>query len=309
MSKTKLLWAARRYYLTSYDGEAINTAIRLWLRQHGAAMLYSSTLSEWHKFWSLSDVPDVDDHRIYDISASAKSGLLIWFERSDETPRLILRYRFPILSVYAPYSLPNNVSALVEEVVTPYVTDRGGTLPEPLPEMIEEDESKLIRKFETFGRRPDEATRTRTASSENTGDNSSAVHILPQVEARHVSAEEVHIPSGVAIKVKRSRTVEHTIDVNWRALGTLTLEAGFKQVLSASLVGELERIQGHAYKESETIEYEVELKGDETNMYRLTWVDLWRGGALEFSHNNRTRVLPFKFRESSRLEVAPIQDP
>jgi hypothetical protein len=133
------------------------------------------------------------------------------------------------------------------------------------------------------------------------------IHLEAESERAHILSEEVSVPPGVTIKVKRSRTIEHSVDVNWRASGGGSINAGFKPLLSASIRGEIEKVQGRAYQESETIEYEVALNGEKSTRYKLNWTDVWRRGVAEYRDGGVTHVVPFRFREWAELEVLPVE--
>ena len=84
-----------------------------------------------------------------------------------------------------------------------------------------------------------------------------------------------------------------------------SIDTGFKLVLSASIRGEIEKEQGRAYQESETIEYEVALNGEKSTRYKLNWTDVWRKGVAEYREGGETHLVPFRFREWAELEVLP----
>lgn len=87
-----------------------------------------------------------------------------------------------------------------------------------------------------------------------------AVHLDSEEERVPAATEEVHLPKGVKIRVKRSRMVEHTVEVDWTIGGEAGIEAGFKSIVSGSIRGEVSQKQGHTATESETVEYEVEIQ-------------------------------------------------
>jgi hypothetical protein len=130
------------------------------------------------------------------------------------------------------------------------------------------------------------------------------VQLIADVEKTQATTEEVRVPSGVTIKVQRSRTVEHSIVIEWR--GGIEVHAGLEQVLSVSIRGEIERKEGRTYQQSETRGYEIDLSGDRSNQYRLIWTDVWRKGLVQLQNGNETTVLPFRFRERTELEVVSI---
>lgn len=132
------------------------------------------------------------------------------------------------------------------------------------------------------------------------------VHLKETEERVPAATEEIHVPIGVTIKVKRSRTVEHTVEVEWQLTGEIRIEAGVKQILAGSIRGEISRKQGTSSKASETIEYEIELKGEASSEYRLVWTDIWRKGTAEFEHEHTTYLVPFRYKQRAELDVVPL---
>jgi hypothetical protein len=134
------------------------------------------------------------------------------------------------------------------------------------------------------------------------------IHLEKESERIRTSSETVLVPAGVKITVKRSRTIEHTVDVSWSDLKGGSLNLGLMDAFGISIKNEIERKRGRSYKESETIEYEVELNGDKVSQYNLVWADIWCKGFIELAINNTTQMLPFRFRDSSELEVMPAEN-
>lgn len=131
------------------------------------------------------------------------------------------------------------------------------------------------------------------------------VHLLPERKKLQVANEVINVPKGVTITVKRSRAIEHTVDVNWQISSGGEVEVGLQPVIKTVVRSEIEKAQGRTYQESETMEYEIELDGEINNRYTLTWTDTWLMGNTEIQQGNTTRILPFQFREYSELEVNP----
>lgn len=129
------------------------------------------------------------------------------------------------------------------------------------------------------------------------------VTIDAEFEHTQAASETIRVPRGVIIKVKRSRTIEHTMSIDWDTTQEGGVEAGLKQILSISIRRQIEQKQGRSYQQSETIEYEVELNGDNSREYTLVWTDAWRKGIVEIKQGKVTKLLPFKFRERTELEV------
>ena len=140
----------------------------------------------------------------------------------------------------------------------------------------------------------------------STEDDQIKVHLESEVKRITALTEDVHVPPGVNIIVKRSRTIEHSVEVDWSIAGEGRLDIGIKQILSGSIRSEIIKKQGHSYKESETIGYEIELNGETSSQFKLIWTDVWRKGTAQFTHNGETHFAPFRFKEQTELEVVPL---
>ena len=143
-----------------------------------------------------------------------------------------------------------------------------------------------------------------SSSSQTRKSSNIELEFRPERKRIQVASETVGVPSGVTIKVKRSRTVEHTVAIDWRASGNF--EAGLQAIISASIRGEIERSLGRTYQETETTEYEVELNGQNASHYNLVWTDIWLTGDSSVKEGKHINKLPFEFRERSELEVSPL---
>jgi hypothetical protein len=129
------------------------------------------------------------------------------------------------------------------------------------------------------------------------------VHLLPDRKRLQIANEVINVPQGVTITVKRSRVIEHTLDVSWKVSAGSEIELGLEPIIKTMVRGEIEKSQGRTYQETETMEYEIELNGEMSNRYTLIWTDIWLVGNTEIQQNNTTRILPFQFHEYSELEV------
>lgn len=138
-------------------------------------------------------------------------------------------------------------------------------------------------------------------------DPPSTVHLNEREVRVPAAIETIHVPKGVTVKVKRSRSVEHTVEVDWNVVGSAQIDAGFKAILSGSIKGEISKKQGRSTSETEEMEYEVELDGKECNQYQLSWTDVWRDGTVEFMHEGRSSVAQFRYHERAELDVVQIR--
>jgi hypothetical protein len=245
-------------------------------------------------------LPATDEHRVYHIVQQSKLDIELFWAAFNNDPGLIIRYRFPILNVYSTDKLPDTANKVIDEAITPCINKMGGSLPDISPDKL----AKNINPIKQFEK--PEKNKSVSNGSQAQESSTPTVHILNQSEKIQVKTEEVHVPPGVTIKVKRSRTIERTVEINWKVVGSVELSAGIKELISMSIIGEIERMQGHSFKQSETLEYEVELNGDKSSRYKLSWIDVWQTGALEYPIDNKTKVVPFRFNETSELKVSPV---
>jgi hypothetical protein len=70
------------------------------------------------------------------------------------------------------------------------------------------------------------------------------------------------VPKGVSVKIKRSRTIEHTVQLTLQSSTEGEVSVGFWDVLQSSIRAKLEEQHSREFRETETVEYEVELRGD-----------------------------------------------
>jgi hypothetical protein len=129
------------------------------------------------------------------------------------------------------------------------------------------------------------------------------VRFEPEHEKIQATIEDVNVPNGVTITVKRSRTVEHTLEIEQSALQARQVKIGFEKILGVSIRDKITKKSGKSYRESETIEYEVILNGEKNEHYRLIWIDIWQNGVAEFCENNEIHTVPFRFRKQTELHV------
>ncbi|MCP4403560.1 MAG: hypothetical protein GY801_40425, partial [bacterium] len=133
------------------------------------------------------------------------------------------------------------------------------------------------------------------------------IELQNEVERCRVATEEVNVPHGVTIRVKRSRSIEHTLEIDWKTGFDMTTSASLLDMLKAELHFELENRTTKKVGEIETIEYEVELTGKQNLSYCLSWTDVWRTGHLIVGDSGKTSIHPLRFREKSELSVTPIE--
>lgn len=136
-----------------------------------------------------------------------------------------------------------------------------------------------------------------------------AIQLSKDQRQEEAASEEVNVPDGVKVTVKRSRTIARTVNIQWEALGGIDANVGIKNIVDTSVRWEIKQIKGEDFKESETIEYEIELNGEKSNRYKLIWIDTWRKGSVELREKSteiQTYFIPFEIREKSELHVSAI---
>jgi|GEM_PF-1542162 len=117
------------------------------------------------------------------------------------------------------------------------------------------------------------------------------------------ATEKVQVPAGVRIKVKRSRTVEHSVSLSKTNTSESSITMADLEVFTRSVRKAVEETAGTTSKESETIEHEVELDGSARYEYTLLWVDTWRDGIIEYAQGGNNARVPFEYREQTELQV------
>lgn len=147
-----------------------------------------------------------------------------------------------------------------------------------------------------------------TSPSKNLSTTNISVLWNSQKEKSKAATELIKTPPGVNIVVKRSRTIEHIVEVNWQISGKVSIEAGLKEIIMASIQTEIVRTEGNTYKKSETMEYEVQLNGSVHNSYLLVWTDIWSVGTAHTMKGIMSYDFPFQYREKTELDVIPLQE-
>lgn len=132
------------------------------------------------------------------------------------------------------------------------------------------------------------------------------INLEPNETTTQAGIEIVDVPKGVIIRVKRSRAIEHTLSIEWGVTIAGKGELGIKQLVSASIQGEIQRIKGHVLQKSESTEYEITLNGDKHNQYKLVWMDVWLNGTAEIQNISGSLNQPFQFRDRTELKVIPL---
>lgn len=296
------IWTVKRYQLSKYNYRPLVSKIKSYAKQHQWKARHQRA-RRWYRY-------SVDLFTI-----KPQSIFPMWV--SDRPSNVRIYYEGAVLYVYInKEDFPETFEHFHKSVIMPYVEQYGGAPLDETPHLLDMDLLPWLKRHitgqvvhDTFLQALKEGDADHSpllVSQSETGLKVASVHLDAEVESIQSISEEVSVPSGVTIKVKRSRTIEHTVDIDWHTSHGIHIEAGFKPIISASIRGEIGQSQGRAYHESESLEYEVALSGEISTRYKLTWTDVWRKGVAEFRIGNTTQTLPFRFREWTRLEVHPL---
>ena len=303
----KTTWNVRRYSLPIYKERNLRSAINTWVKSRGGRILgrhgRGDTVEMFDWFRRISKT-------FYHIAPPGTLPLGLESVVSSKQPNLVVCHESSLLYVYASDKFPKMFEDIHERLITPHVLQNGGTpLDKPAQVLIQEKGLKDIfyDVHQSFIRELKEEGKLQVSSLQPPIQTGIRIYLEPEPEKAQSMSEEVSVPPGVNKKVKRSRTIEHTVDVNWRISGSGSIDIGFRPVLSSTIRSEIEREQGRTYQQSETLEYEVALNGEKSTRYKLTWTDVWRKGVAEFPQGNTIQRLPFRFREWAELEVFPIE--
>jgi len=132
------------------------------------------------------------------------------------------------------------------------------------------------------------------------------INIEPSEIKSQAASEVVNVPKGVVVKVKRVRIVEHSVNIEWSSAITGKGEVGIKQLVSASIQGEIQRVKGYALQQTESMEYEITLDGEKHPQYQLVWMDVWLKGIAEIQEGINSYEQPFQFRDRAELKIVPL---
>jgi hypothetical protein len=126
----------------------------------------------------------------------------------------------------------------------------------------------------------------------------------PNRTRRHTATEVVKVPPGVIITIRRSRTIEHSVEIGHST--HKEVEAGLRNTVIAEVRKAIEKVHMRKYQETETVECEVTLNGDKANQYALVWYDVLLTGKVDLKVGWLKKiVLPVEFRQATEIEVIP----
>ena len=301
-------WSIRRYKLSDFNSDKFYSAINAWTKQHGCGityfrappailLAYTETLAAAISgTTSKSLIPKVEVN--FFIASPGQLAILQTFSSFS-----ICYQVDSILYAATTNHLPIECRELFNNFLAPWVLSQGGIVIDQQSLVLNSNRwiclsdhvRNLEKKTHTSGKYSEPVDKQNIQNVK--------VCLDSDFERIRTSAETIFVPLNVKITVRRSRTIEHTLDITLRNLKGENLNLGFKDIIGASILTEVERQRGRSYTTSEKLEYEVELSGDNACEYSLIWTDVWCTGTIKFTTNVITQVLPFRFRERSELEV------
>jgi len=271
-------WTTRRYRLPNLNESELRSKVKSWVKARGL---------------SIVAVPKLDLRRLslgtaYTIADSMMAQM------TALTISFYVAYRAPVLYVFSVKKLPPSCSGIFDEVFTAYARSHGGDAFEETPLVFTSSVlmTSPLSHFDSLQ-----------------VDYSLLVQLDPNVSRIEAAREEIHIPKGVSVTVKRSRTITHAVEIANNETSGVQVEAGLNaahiDVLKATVKSEIQKQTGIRFEESETIEHEITLNGAETQNYTLLWADFVRRGIVEINAHGAKSNLPFNWRERTELQVVP----
>lgn len=126
-----------------------------------------------------------------------------------------------------------------------------------------------------------------------------------------VAKEEIAVPAGVKIKVRRSKSITRSVEFKDRLSFRHGAGITLKQVVELSIQRQYEQETGSTFHTNETVDYEVELDGSVATRYSLSWIEVWREGIAKkigqsLDVTGETSV-PFRVRERIELDVQTVE--
>ncbi len=271
-------WTTRRYRLSDFDEKELKSTIKSWVRVRGFSIIAHPKFDLRKLYWSTA----------YAIAGSKRALL------TTMVNALYVSYRDPILYVFSTSHLPQSCSDIFDEVFAAYSRRHRGEWIEETPLAFSSTLfiSSPLSRFESLK-----------------VDYRLLVQLEPELDRMEAASEEIHVPEGVSVKVRRSRTITHSVEITHRETEGSQVESGLKvgqlEIIKATVQSEIQRQAGLRFEQTETIEHEISLSGDKNQFYRLVWADFVRRGIVEIHERGMRTELPFNCRERTELQVVP----
>jgi hypothetical protein len=272
-------WVTRRYQLPNFKEADLRSAVKSWVPERGCSVVSFPKYDLVKRFWSTS-------YNIAESKVGALTALVI---------SLYVSYRPPTLYVFAVKDrLPAACSSIFDEVFAAYVQRQGGERFEETPLVFSTSimMTSPLSHFESLQ-----------------VDYRLLVQLDPELHRIEAAGEEVHIPQGVSVSIKRSRTITHSVEITESEKLDAGLEASFTGshlgILKATISSEIQKQTGTQFQESETVEHQINLSGDKCQNYKLVWADFVRSGTVEVDSKGTRGKVPFTWRERTELQVVP----
>lgn len=113
------------------------------------------------------------------------------------------------------------------------------------------------------------------------------------------------VAKGSSIVVKYSRVIENTIEVEVGA--GVSSEAGLNiSAIHAKVKAEIQGKTKKTFSEQQRVEEQVELRGDSSEQYQVSWYQIWRVGHIEAYPSEAPTTIPFRYFDKMYCEVTKI---
>jgi len=269
-------WVTRRYRVPEIEKKELNSLIKEWVRQQGFSILPTP------KF----DLRQMLFYKGYGIAPS-KMAL---FKKLVIDMNVL--YKESTLYVFCTQYFPTQLNPIFDEVFSKYASKHGG-------HYIEETPVAFSSSYY--------ATSLYNHLMSLQIDYSIDVEFINDLERLEAAAEEVHVPAGVTVSIKRSRSIKRNVEIQTQQVEGEKLEVGLKfgqiDIIRATIHNEIRRQTSQSLEKTETIEYEVTLDGSKSTKYNLVWADLIRHGSVLVKQEGLEFKFPFSVRERTELHV------
>ena len=269
-------WTTRRYRMDTFDRKQVKAGLKAWVRARGFRIYSMPKVDLRKRYWSTA----------YVIARSR------WSLLTRMTIAMYVSYRGPLLYVFSTSRLPPEMSPIHDEYFGAYARSQGGHVLEETPLAFSTSYfmTSPVSRFESLK-----------------VDYSLLVSLDHQNARVEAATEDVRVPVGVTVSIKRSRTITRAVELTESETNRRQVEAGVKigqlDILKATVLSEIQRRAGRTFETSETVEYNIALSGDKSPAYRLVWADIVKSGVVEIRGAGDVQSIPFSFRERTELDV------
>jgi hypothetical protein len=133
-----------------------------------------------------------------------------------------------------------------------------------------------------------------------------SIALNPTPSSVETETEKVTVVQGVKSTLKRSRTIQHTVNITKNESDYKSI-SGSLEVIKGEIKSKVEVALSQGLTLSETVERTHEFDGREGGVYKLIWVEYFREGTATVNVQGTTLTIPFKIRVGADLTVEKVR--